>query len=116
MTNEEKITKVQTLLGNDEEATDALVAVYLDDAKEAILNRRFPLKNSNTSCKFSRKPMRSRGISTPPFDADLYMVPVAAGTVTTLARVEMGSAVGANVVVSHVDSSFVFVVDFVAAN
>lgn len=42
MTTEEKIIRVQTLLGNDEEATDDLIAVYLDDAKYAILNRRYP--------------------------------------------------------------------------
>ena len=42
MTTEEKITRVQTLVGADEEATDALIAVYLDDAKSAILNRRYP--------------------------------------------------------------------------
>lgn len=42
MTTEEKIIRVQTLLGDDEEATDDLIAVYLDDAKYAILNRRYP--------------------------------------------------------------------------
>lgn len=42
MTVEEKITRVQTLLGADEEATNELIAVYLDDAKAAILNRRYP--------------------------------------------------------------------------
>ena len=42
MTTAEKISKVQTLLGNDEEATDALISVYLDLAKDAILNRRYP--------------------------------------------------------------------------
>ena len=42
MTTEEKIIRVQTLLGADEEATDALIGVYLDEAKSAILNRRYP--------------------------------------------------------------------------
>lgn len=41
MTDSEKITMVQTLTG-DSEATDALVSVYLDDAKSAILRRRYP--------------------------------------------------------------------------
>ena len=42
MTDAEKITMVQTLVGNDEDATDALISVYLDLAKNAILNRRYP--------------------------------------------------------------------------
>lgn len=41
MTDSEKITMAQTLIG-DEEATDALVSVYLEDAKSAILRRRYP--------------------------------------------------------------------------
>lgn len=41
MTTEEKIIRVQTIL-NDEEATSALVGVYLDDAKAAILQRMYP--------------------------------------------------------------------------
>lgn len=41
MTDSEKITMVQTLIG-DSEATDALVSVYLEDAKSAILRRRYP--------------------------------------------------------------------------
>lgn len=41
MTNAEKITMAQTLIG-DSEATDALVSVYLEDAKSAILRRRYP--------------------------------------------------------------------------
>ncbi len=40
MTNEEKITMVQALVG-DTESTD-LVTVYLEDAKGAILRRRYP--------------------------------------------------------------------------
>ena len=42
MTTEEKISRVKILLGNDEDATDELISVYLDDAKYAILNRRYP--------------------------------------------------------------------------
>lgn len=42
MTIAEKTQIVTTLVGNDTAATDALIAVYLDDAKEAILNRRYP--------------------------------------------------------------------------
>lgn len=42
MTTEEKVIRVQTLIGADETATDALVGVYLDEAKSAILNRRYP--------------------------------------------------------------------------
>lgn len=41
MTDSEKITMTQTLIGDDE-ATDALVSVYLEDAKSAILRRRYP--------------------------------------------------------------------------
>ena len=42
MTDAEKLTMAQTLIGTDPDATDALVAVYLDDAKAAILRRRYP--------------------------------------------------------------------------
>ena len=42
MTDAEKTKIVQTLIGADTNATDALIAVYLDDAADAILNRRFP--------------------------------------------------------------------------
>ena len=42
MSHEEKVILVQTLIGADEQASDALVSVYLEQAKEAILNRRFP--------------------------------------------------------------------------
>lgn len=42
MTNEEKISNVQTLVENDEAATDALVSVYLSQAKAAILRRLYP--------------------------------------------------------------------------
>ena len=42
MSHEKKVSLVQTLIGADEQASDALVSVYLKQAKEAILNRRFP--------------------------------------------------------------------------
>jgi len=42
MTEAQKKTYIQALLGNDSEATDALVTVYLDLAKNAILNRLYP--------------------------------------------------------------------------
>lgn len=41
MTTAEKITIVKTLTG-DTAASDALISVYLDDAKAAILRRRYP--------------------------------------------------------------------------
>ena len=41
MTDAEKITLAQTFI-NDESATDALVGAYLEDAKHAILRRRYP--------------------------------------------------------------------------
>ena len=42
MPNEEKILNVQTLVEHDEAATDALVSVYLSQAKAAILRRLYP--------------------------------------------------------------------------
>ena len=42
MTQQEAINIVKTLLENDPAATDALVSVYLDDAKAAILRRLYP--------------------------------------------------------------------------
>lgn len=41
MTTEEKVTMAQTLIGDDS-ATTELVTVYLEDAKSAILRRRYP--------------------------------------------------------------------------
>lgn len=71
MTTEEKVIRVQTLLGADEEATDALIAVYLDDAKAAILNRRFPfgvpdgtdvpVMYENLQCKLAQRYFLRRG-------------------------------------------------------
>ena len=42
MTEAEKITNVKTRVGNDKRATDALIAIFLDDAKDAILKERYP--------------------------------------------------------------------------
>ena len=42
MTEAEKITTVQTLVECDPFATDALVSVYLSNAKAAILRRLYP--------------------------------------------------------------------------
>lgn len=39
MTDSEKIAYVQTVLGNDAEATNALVSIYLSDAEESIMRR-----------------------------------------------------------------------------
>lgn len=44
MTDEEKITRVQTLLDNDVEATNNLISVLLDEAKDSILSRMYPFK------------------------------------------------------------------------
>lgn len=72
MTTAEKITRIQTLLGADEEATDALLTVYLDDAKAAILNRRYPFgippyvdevpsEYENIQCKLAQRYYLRRG-------------------------------------------------------
>ena len=42
MTDQEKIANVQTRVGNDPTATDAVVTVYLGDAKAAIFRRLYP--------------------------------------------------------------------------
>lgn len=42
MTDTEKINAVRVLVNNDPEATDAVISVYLDDAKAAILRRLYP--------------------------------------------------------------------------
>lgn len=41
MTTEKKVIMAQTLIGDDSATTD-LVTVYLEDAKSAILRRRYP--------------------------------------------------------------------------
>ena len=72
MTTEEKITRVQTLIGADTTATDELLAVYLDDAKAAILNRRYPFgippyvddvpkEYESTQCKLAQRYFLRRG-------------------------------------------------------
>ena len=47
MTDSEKILTVQTLVENDEAATDALVSVYLSKASQAILRRLYPFGMQN---------------------------------------------------------------------
>lgn len=42
MKEADKITAVRTLVENDPNATDAIIKVYLDDAQDAILHRRYP--------------------------------------------------------------------------
>lgn len=42
MTKGDKIADVQARVDNDPDATDALIAVYLDDAEEAIFQRMYP--------------------------------------------------------------------------
>lgn len=42
MTNAEKLQIVNAYIGTDADATDEVISVYLDDAADAILNRRYP--------------------------------------------------------------------------
>lgn len=42
MCTDDKINRVKTLIGNDPEATDAVIMIYLSDAESAILNRLYP--------------------------------------------------------------------------
>ena len=44
MEQEQAIAIVQTLVENDPAATDALVSVLLDDAKDSILRRLYPFR------------------------------------------------------------------------
>lgn len=44
MTDAEKIARVQILVDNDEDATDNLIQVYLEDAKATIMHRMYPFK------------------------------------------------------------------------
>ena len=46
MTEEEKILRVQTVL-DDPDATDELIAIYLDYARDAILTRIYPFGRPN---------------------------------------------------------------------
>ena len=43
MTDAQKIARVKVLVENDPVATDDVVAVYLDSARSAMLERLFPL-------------------------------------------------------------------------
>ena len=49
MTNQEKIAMVQTLVESDADATDAVVAVYLSLACNAMLERLFPFDSAKTA-------------------------------------------------------------------
>lgn len=49
MTQDEKITMVKNLVENDAEATDAVVAVYLNSALYAMLERLYPFDASKTA-------------------------------------------------------------------
>ena len=42
MTTAEKIANVKARTNNDPQATDELIAVYLEDAKDAIFKQRYP--------------------------------------------------------------------------
>lgn len=49
MTNAEKIVTVQTLVESDAEATDPVVAVYLNLAHNAMVERLYPYDSSKTA-------------------------------------------------------------------
>lgn len=72
MTTAEKIADVKSRLNNDPTATDALVSVYLNDAKNAILNRRYvgrppydatdvPCEYENLQCRLAERYFLKRG-------------------------------------------------------
>ncbi len=42
MTKVDKIKNVQTRVNGDKKATEELIAIFLDDAKDAILKQRYP--------------------------------------------------------------------------
>lgn len=48
MTEEEKLTMVKALIGEDESATDALIKAYLNIAKGKMLKRLYPFDSSKT--------------------------------------------------------------------
>ena len=48
MTDAQKIARVKVLVENDPLATDEVVAVYLDSARSAMLERLFPLHPDKT--------------------------------------------------------------------
>lgn len=58
MTDAEKITMAKALIGPDEEATDALVSVYLLDAKDAILQRRNAPAGADLEVKYDMLQVR----------------------------------------------------------
>lgn len=73
MTQAEKIANVQTRVGNVSEATQELIAVYLDDAKDAILKQRYPFgvpadvteipsRYENIQCKLAARYFLRQGI------------------------------------------------------
>lgn len=73
MTTVEKIKNVQTRLGNIAEATSEIIAVYLDDAKDAILKQRYPFgvpesvtdvpkKYENIQCRLATRYFERQGI------------------------------------------------------
>lgn len=49
MTDSAKIARVKVLVENDPVATDEVVAVYLDSARSAMLERLFPLHPDKTA-------------------------------------------------------------------
>ena len=54
MTTEQMITKVQTMLDNDPEATDAVVESYLDIAEDAVLDQLYPFGHDESKTMPSR--------------------------------------------------------------
>ena len=72
MTMAEKIARVQAYIGEDEEATNDLISVYIEDAQYAILNRRYPFgipeyvtdvpaMYENLQCKLAARYFLKRG-------------------------------------------------------
>lgn len=44
MTDADKLARVQALVGNDPDATDNLINIYLEDAKATIMHRLYPFR------------------------------------------------------------------------
>ena len=72
MTTAEKIADVKSRLNNDPTATDALISVYLKDAQNAILKRRYvgkppawavdvPSEYENLQCRLAERYFLKRG-------------------------------------------------------
>ena len=71
MKKAEKITRVQTLVGNDAGATNDLIGILLDDAEQAILNRIYPfgipddaempMRYESIQCKLAQRYFLRRG-------------------------------------------------------